>query len=77
MNLLERLRELAKSGERRKGESLGEWADRFNMENAGLRNEGLPLLLDVVEAVQVCVEKPCWDSLQLMKAALAKLEVEA
>lgn len=52
MSVLERLKELSKSGERKEGESLAEWADRFNMENAGLRNEGLPLLLELVEAVK-------------------------
>ena len=41
---LERLKELAKTGERMEGESLAEFCDRWHDENGEVR-EALPLLI--------------------------------
>ena len=51
MTLLERLKELAKLCERMEGESVGAWADRWHEENAYVRKQALPLLLELAEAV--------------------------
>ena len=50
MTLLERLKELAKLCERMEGESVGAWADRWHEENAYVRKQALPLLLELAEA---------------------------
>ena len=52
MTLLERLKELAKLCERMEGESVGAWADRWHEENAYVRKEALPLLLELAEAAK-------------------------
>lgn len=73
---LERLKVMAKSAERREGESLAEWHDRHLSENGEAR-EALPLLLEVADAAKVHAENPCLWSLERLRAALATLEVEA
>ena len=80
MTLLERLKELAKLCERMEGESVGAWADRWHEENAYVRKQALPLLLELAEAVKAYVEADGIASVHLycaMEDVLAKLEVEA
>ena len=79
MTLLERLKELAKLCERMEGESVGAWADRWHEENAYVRKQALPLLLELAEAVKAYVEADGIASVHLycaMEDVLAKLEAQ-
>ena len=88
MTLLERLKELNDQGRGRKdGEDLGHWADREKHENAWVRDEALPALIEVAEAAKwvrettnhayVLNQAAVKGALKRLDAALAKLEGEA